>query len=243
MKKVLWVLLALVLIAGILIWRVIANLDGIVAGIIEDAGSQALGTTVSVDALELKLTEGSATIGGLTVANPDGWEAANAFELDSITVAIDINSLSEAAPLVLRTVNIGESRVAYEMKADGSNNLQDLLSGIESGSGEEAPADSAGQPMLMRIDTLSFAGMDVAVTAESPEAEGGVQEQNIRIPSLQMSQVGGPNGGTPTAIAGAIGKQMTSEILEAAAKEGVNRLIEKEKEKLGERLMDKLKGD
>ena len=239
MKKVLWIFLALLVIGGLLIWRVVANLDAIVAGLIEDAGSSALGTQVAVSGVELNLGEGRATIAGLTVANPDGWTAANAFELDRISVALDLQSLN-APVLVIRDVDIDTSRVAYELRADGSNNLQDLLDGIETSEPTEPEAAPSESSLLLRIDQLAFDGLEMSVTAESPEAEGGVQEQQLALPALNMSNVGGTEGAPPEAIAKAIGTEMAGAVLAAAAREGVNRLIEKEKEKLGEKIGEKL---
>lgn len=239
MKKVLWVLLALLILGGILIWRVVANLDAIVAGLIEDAGSSALGTEVAVSDVELNLGEGRATIAGLTIANPDGWTAANAFELDRISVALDLQSLNSPV-LVIKDVDIDSSRVAYELRADGSNNLQELLEGMESPEQAEQEPAPAESDLLLRIDQLSFDGLAMSVTAESPEAEGDVTEQQINLPALNMSNVGGAQGAPPDAIASAIADQMVSEMIEAAAREGVNQLIEKEKEKLGEKISEKL---
>ena len=243
MKKFLLVMLVLVLLAGVYIWRVVANLDETIAGFIEQAGSEALGTSVSVESLDLTLTEGKVTLGGLRVANPPGWDAASAFELDSITVALDLNSLS-GQPLVLKTVDIGSSRVAYELRADGSNNLQELMGGMQSSDdsapSEDAPAGDAGEALPLRIDALRFAGMDVDLTIETPD---GVQERSLQLPPIEMDGVGGPSGAAPEVIAAAVGKEMTTTILAAAAKEGVNRLIESKTERLKNRLLDRLKGD
>ncbi len=243
MKKFLLVMLVLVLLAGIYLWRVVANLDETIAGFIEQAGSEALGTSVSVESLDLTLTEGKVTLGGLRIANMPGWEGANAFELDSITVALDLDSLS-GQPLVLKTVDIGSSRVAYELRADGSNNLQELMEGMQSSGdsapSEDAPADEVSEAPPLRIDALRFAGMDVAMTIDTPD---GVQERLLQLPPIEMDQVGGAAGAPPQAIAAAVGQEMTATILAAAAKEGVNRLIESKTERLKNRLLDRLKGD
>lgn len=239
MKKVLWVLLALLIVIAILIWRVVANLDTLVAGLIEGAGSNALGTEVVVNGVELNLGEGRATIAGMTIANPEGWTAAHAFELDRISIALDLQSVN-AAVLVIKDVDIDTSRVTYELRADGSNNLQELLEGMKTPEQAEQDPAPAESDLLLRIDQLAFEGLEMSVTAESPDPEGGVTEQQLTLPALNMTNVGGTQGAPPGAIASAVASEMVSEMLEAAAREGVNRLIEREKEKLGEKISDKL---
>jgi hypothetical protein len=243
MKKIFWVLLVLVFILGVVIWRVFANLDGIVAGLIQDAGSRALKTEVTVSGIELKLTEGSATIGGLRVANPEGWSQAPIFDLERISVDIDINSIGKPV-IVLDAIEIGRSSVSYEMKADGSNNMTDLLSGIERSSDVREPEESSAAQTLLAIKRLTFDGMDVSVTAEAPPeaGESAPRESSFALPELQMTNVGG-TGAAPQKVATEIGKEMAGEIMQAAAREGVNKLIERQKEKLTERLLDKLKGN
>ncbi len=240
MKKVLLIVLAVVVVGtGVLAWRVLANLDAIVAALIESEGSKALGTQVSVSGVEIDLRGGAAAIAGLTVANPGGWTAPNAFELDRVSVDIDLASLKTDV-IVLSEIDIDETRVAYEMRANGTNNLQELLSGMDSGAEEgEAPAEeSEGGDILLRIDSLQFEGLKATARVEDPREPGTMKEEQLTLPALDMTSVGGSAGSPPQKIAAEIGGQMAREVIEAAAKKGITQLIKDEAGKLGGKLTD-----
>ena len=235
-KKILWVVLALVVILGILVWRVFANLDAIVASIIETEGSKALGTEVAVSGVTLDLTSGKAGISGLTIANPDGFSGGDAFALDSIEVQIDIASL-QTDVFVIDSVNIGGSSIAYELKADGSNNFQALMDGMSSG-GDSSGGDSGPGTKLI-IDKLNFAGSNITVTSEME----GVENQDVNLPGFNMSGVGRPNGATSGEVAKAVAGELTGAVIAAAAKAGLQKKLEEEKQGFMDRVKDKLGGD
>jgi uncharacterized protein involved in outer membrane biogenesis len=237
-KKTLWVVLAIVAVLAILIWRVFANLDSIVAGVIEDSGSKALGTSVSVSGVSINLTEARAGISGLTIGNPDGFSRGNLFELDGIEVELNLESLSQDV-IVIEDVQIGSTRVSYEILADGSNNVQALLDGIDSGSSEAAPEGDAGPPLKLIIDRLNFSGAEVSISS----AMEGVEDQQLSLPGINMTGLGRPNGATTGAISKAVATELAGAVVEAAARAGVNKALEEEKEKLSDKLMDKLRGD
>jgi uncharacterized protein involved in outer membrane biogenesis len=245
MKKILLIVLAVVVLAaGVVAWRVLSNLDAIVASLIEREGTRALGTQVSVSGVEIDLRAGAAAIAGLTVANPPGWTATNAFELDRVSVDIDLASLKTAV-IVLSEVDIDEARVAYEMRANGSNNLQQLIAGMDAGAGdtEAAPEDSSGSDILLRIDALEFEGLTASARVEDPRKPGEIKEEQLQLPALDMTGVGGAAGSPPQKIAAEIGEQMAREVIGAAAKKGLSRIVREEAGKLGEKLSDMLKRD
>ena len=86
------------------------NIDGIVKDLVEQVGTETTGTEVRVADVSINLGEGSATLSGLTVANPPGFSAEPLFSLGSIKVAIDTASLTlgasasvQGAPVVADT--------------------------------------------------------------------------------------------------------------------------------------------
>lgn len=162
-SKILWIGLAVVLVVVILVTRVISNLDGIVAGIIEHVGSDVLKTDVSVSGVKIDLGEGQAAIGGLEIANPPGFSRANIFEMDGIAVGLNLESLSEDV-LVIEAIVIKNPRISLELDADGKSNLDALMANIESGP-QEVPAEDTGEGARMIIDHFDFSGATVKVTA------------------------------------------------------------------------------
>jgi len=240
-KKVMWVGIALVLVVVILIARVVSNLDAIVASIIEEEGSSALNTEVTVSGVSIDLGAGKAGIAGLTIANPAGY-SGNAFELDGIEVGLNLESLSQDV-LVIDSINIQHPHVNYEMKADRSNNMDVLLSGIDSSSTEspgEASEVSDGDAMKMIIDALHFSGGTVSVLVEgSPEAS-----KELQLPGINMRSIGRSQGGvTADVIANEIASELIGAIIKAIAKAQIESAIEKEKKGLSDKIKNAFKRD
>ena len=75
MKKALLALLVIGVVGiGYGAYRLTASLDSIVKAAIEEHGSKATGTRVEVAGVHIELKEGSATVTGLVVTNPDGFD-------------------------------------------------------------------------------------------------------------------------------------------------------------------------
>jgi hypothetical protein len=227
-----------VLILVVLIWRVFANLDGIVASAIESAGSEALKTSVSVSDVKINLSEGKAAIGGLTVANPDGYSNANLFELEGIEVDLDLGSIGKDV-LVITSIHIQNPKMIFEGDAAGGSNMQTLIENMESGSGGGEALDNNGAgestPLRMIIDKFEFSGADVHATSELKPGES----MDLKLPPISMKGIGRSEGGVTADV---VGKEITSElagaVIGAAAKAGLEKAIEKKTKSF----LDKLKG-
>ena len=103
-----------VVLAAIIAWQLFANLDNIVAGIIEDVGSDVLKTDVSVSGVSIDLRSGKAIIAGMTIANPQGYSKANLFELNNIAVELDLDSLNEDV-LVINAIRIKNPQIYFSL--------------------------------------------------------------------------------------------------------------------------------
>ena len=147
-KKILICVVFLMLFAG---GGLFFYLDSIVKSGIEIVGSSVLGTAVTVDSVSLSPLSGQGSISGLRVANPEGFESQYAFELDSILVSINVNTIfTDAAEI--ESLIIMQPIITYETKIT-SDNIRTLLDNLsEEGS---VPADSdvaedSGQQMIIR---------------------------------------------------------------------------------------------
>lgn len=76
MRKIILIVVAVLVVAiGAGVAFLSSNLDSIVKKVIETAGTEVAGVKVSVGDVKISLSEGKATIAGLTVANPPGFSA------------------------------------------------------------------------------------------------------------------------------------------------------------------------
>ena len=233
-KKVLVVVGGIVLVLSVFIWQVVANLNSIVASVIEDVGTEVMETEVKVSGLAITLKEGKVTIAGLTIANPDGYSRAKLIEMEGIEVALDIASLNQEV-LVIKSIRIHNPRISFEVDADGGNNMQTLLDNMGSdSSADETVVD--GEEKRMIIDLLEFSGGHVKASSSAKPGE----VTDINLPAINMSGIGRKKGGiTADVAAEKIAKELIGEIISVAVKASINKAIKKE----AQGLLDKLKSD
>ena len=134
-KKVLIGVGVIIVVLLVIVWQVGSNLDKIVAGVIEDVGSDVLKTSVSVSGVEIDLKGAKAGIAGMTIANPKGYSRANLFELEGISVDLDIKTVTQDV-LVIKAIYIQNPKILFEGNASGGSNMQTLLDNIESGASD-----------------------------------------------------------------------------------------------------------
>ncbi len=237
-KKVLIGVGGVLLVLIVFIWQVVANLDSIVAGVIEDIGSETLKTQVSVSGVSIDLKAGKAGIAGLTIANPDGFSSAKLFDMEGIEVDMDIKSMNEDV-LVIESILIKNPKISFEGTASGGSNMQSLLDNIDNASEGEGGAEE-GKALKLIIDRFEFSGGLVHATSEAKPGE----ELDLNLPAIKMSGIGRSQGGVTADVAV---KKITDELLNAviksAVKAGVNKALEEKKKGFMDKLGEKLKGD
>ncbi len=244
MKKILIVIAGLIVVLCIALYILIGNLDKIMKGAIENVGSELLGVPVTVAGVELNLKSGVGQITGFTVANPTGYQAQNAFEMDMIRLGIDIGSLGKQ-PLVINELNIQSPKVELEAKKDGSINLQTLLDNINKNSAkvdekatEEHPAqEGAGEKEPVKLSFKKLAITGATVNAVVPEQDPA----QVVIPDMVKENVGGAEGLTPAQVGGVIIGDIVAQSLEAALEKKLTEKVEEAARGLFEDLRNKLK--
>lgn len=248
MKKIaLGAFLVLLLTIGFGAYYLLSNLDGIVKAAIENYGSQATQTAVRVESVQIVLKDGSGSIRGLTVGNPQGFVAKQAFSLGEISTQIDLKSLSEDV-IVIEHITVRAPEVFFELNAKGENNLNVLNRNLSSGASGSSASSSSGkssdsEPKLI-IRKLLFVDGNIHASVVPLN-----KDYELKLPKIELKNLGGKNGATPTQIADQVLKVLTDRALAEVKKKGIdqykvkleseiNKRLESEKEKIG----DKLKG-
>jgi len=237
-RKVLIAIGGVVLVLVVFIWQVVANLDSIVARVVEDVGSDVLKTEVKVSGMAISLKEGKVGIAGLTVANPEGWSSAKVIEMEGIEVTLDIASLNQDV-LVIKSIRILQPLIVFESDAAGGSNMQTLLDNMNSESAESTTSEgetSESEEMLLIIDQLNFSGGLVKISSEAKPGE----VIDLSLPAIKMSDIGRKKGGiTPEMAIEKASKKLIEKIISAAAKAQMKKAVEKKTKGW----LDKLKGD
>ena len=237
-RKVLIGLGGVLLVLVVFVWQVVANLDSIVAGVIEEDGSKVLKTKVTVSGVSINLKEGKASIGGVKIANPYGYSSPNLLDMEGIEIDLDIESLSQDV-LVIESIRIQNPQISYEGDEAGGSNMLTLLDNMEGDSRAESGTSESGE-LKMIIDQFTFSGGHV--TAISAAKPGEVLE--LDLPAIKLSGIGRAQGGvTSDVVVEKIAKKLVNGIVEAAVRAGVDEAIEKKKKGFMDKLGEKLKGD
>ena len=237
MKVVIGVVVVLVLaVAGAGVF-LLQNLDGIVKDLIEDIGTEVVGQKVSVADVKVNLAEGSASISGLSVANPPGFSAEPVFSLGNIKVAIDTGSITGPV-YVINEISVSDVSVLAEQKGT-STNVQTLLDGMpQSEGGEASTSESAsGSDVLLAINQVNFANGSMELRSDQFE------NQKVELSRLNLRNLGTPeNGLTPEEVGAEVANQLVDQITDAVT-DAIAQYAKKEAEKavkakLGEKLGD-----
>jgi len=221
MKKLYIVIAVVALIAGLLFY-VGSQLNGIVAGLIEEHGSAATQTPVRVAGVSIELSEASGTISGLTVGNPDGF-SGNAIEMGNFSLTLDPSSLTEDV-IVIEDILVSGARLNIVQQANG-NNLQELLRNLDVGTGDASDDEGEGKKLIINRFTLE----DASASLTAPDL-GDVRE--VTLPTITVRDIGrSSNGATGAQVAKQLLQPVFNQALESGA---VQAIKDKASEKLDE---------
>jgi hypothetical protein len=188
MKKVLLgIVVLLLLLVGGGLYLVYTNLDLIVERGIETAGTEAAGTPVRVDAVDLDLLAGSATIRGFTLANPPGYSDAAMLSFAELAVVIDTASLNRNGIHIV-SVTARNPHLLYESH-DGTANLDVMRERMAS---DEPAPDAAASDFNIVIDSILIEGISATVSSDLMPQPADVDLGDIRLQDLS---------GTPDEVA------------------------------------------
>ncbi len=227
MKKKIIIAVILVLIlamAGAALY-VFSNLNSIVKTAIEKYGSQATKTPVRVSSVKIKLSDGEGAVLGLRVANPSGFTFPSIITLDDISARIAVKSVT-GTPIVIDNLLISGPEVFYEMKEDGTANVDILRKNLAPAGhpGEEQPQKSPkGKQIKLRIRKLVFEKGKVHVSVAKMMDKPSL----IELPRLELTDIGRQDGATPAEIARTIATALAEETARVVARTQGERLLRK----------------
>ena len=231
------VLLVVLLVAGAL-YYVAANLDSIVAGFIEEKGSEATQTEVRVGRVDIDIRGGEGRIAGLRVANP--WQFSNepAISFQEFRIRLDPMSV-RADPLVIGEISVDGAEILLEQTTQG-NNLQVLLEALG-----RQPANGGSESEGPEVIIERFALGESVVKVRVPDLN---ESREVTVPAMVVSDIGrASNGATATEVTKQVLEPVIRRALESGAAASLeDRLRDKVDETKGrvlDDLRDRLKSD
>jgi hypothetical protein len=232
MKKWLYIGGGVVVLGVAALVAVLVFSGSILKTIIEDTGTKATQTKVTLDDVSLSPMSGEGSLKGLVVGNPAGFKSAQAFKLDLVSLKVDTSTITNDV-IVVKEVVIAGPDVTYELGDTGDDNIrviqkntQAFAGGGKAGGGAPAgkPAPSpeqaakSGKEKKVVIENLYVRGGKVAVTA----AALGGKPLGTALPDIHLTNIGKSSGGATGAevaeqVIGAIAKSAQSAVSKIGA--------------------------
>ena len=209
--KIVGGILAVVVIAIVGVVVVIySNLDSIAKDAVEEYGPQFTGVSVTLAKVELSPENGEGKLSGLVVGNPKGYQTDSAFKLGSVSMNIDISSLTSDT-IIIKSIVIDKPDITYEF-GDGGSNVDVIGKNVEKaagGPGTKNEEKKEGPEKKMIIENLIVSNGKVSVS--HPLLKG--KKLGSGLPTIRLKDIGKDKKG------GATPAEVVNKIMDAIKKQ------------------------
>ena len=237
MKKILIGLFVIIGVAIVAATIFVGKLDELIADTIRTQGSETLGSKVDVESVVTDLKQGSATITGLTIANPRGYKAEHALVINNFTAQVDYQDQ------IVEKITIDRPIINAELISVDKNNFQDLVNAMPAS--DEDTEEEGSEELILTIEELQLINAQVNVVHEKLGEQSFVMDNFLvrnltgtvdQISDTLISQLTNHISSQVTAYA----KQQLTEVVKEKVKEEIKEALN---EKLNEEFGEELKGE
>lgn len=162
--------------------------DGLARATVESAIGRAVGTEATLEGMDLGLFSGEATLEGLRVANPDGFESPDVLSLRNGRVAVEPLSLL-ADTVDVRRLTLEGMELTLEQRGTRSN-LTPILASVREATAGRAPEDET------RYRVREMVIRDVTGRVRLGTGSGPGADATVEIPEIRLEDVGTGRGGS-----------------------------------------------
>jgi len=233
------IIVVLLLLSGGALWFLAnGSLNDYIKNQIETVGTQVTEQTVSVKAVEIKLTSGAGSILGINLANPKTYSQPNAFSLGEMTLDINLESLT-SSPIIIDAIVIKSPEAFVQFTQTGGSNIQDILDAIERNTpkGDASAVDTEqGTEPKIKVSKIVLAGTALTLDLSA----FGNKEHSATLPDIILNNIGGDAGLPASQLGSEIVKQALSKIWQQAKATQKKKLMDGAKDKLKEEAKKKL---
>lgn len=180
MKKAIIAVLAIIVVAGVVIFM---NMGNIAKTLVERVATNTLQTPVTVGSLDISIAEQRVQLDGLVIKNPEGFPSADMMKVASIVIAAEDLT---GETLIFREVAVNGMEVFYDLTPQG-NNLSTVKKNIKASDSNES-ADSPAAERKVAIRALNIAG--ARITPNVSGIEGKSFSKTVDLPEINMTNIG-----------------------------------------------------
>ncbi len=210
--------IVVLLVVGVIV--VGAFLGSIVKAGMETVGPKVTQTTLTVEAVNISLLGGSASVKGLVLGNPSGYQASQSISVGDAAVSLAPGSLL-SDKIVVRSIAVRDAEITFEGNPFGANNLTKIMDNVNAmtasaaSAGTNAPASSAGgkkPAKKLEVDDFLITGAKIHANLT------GVvnKEITLPLPDIHLTDLGkGSDGITAADLTKTVLGQITSGTIKA----------------------------
>jgi uncharacterized protein involved in outer membrane biogenesis len=230
LKKIFWggVITFVVLVAAAIL-VISAFLGDIVKRGVERVGPQITKVSIKLDAVQLSPWNGSASVRGLVVGNPEGYQTPQA--ISAGTIAVDLKPLSVFSDkIVLRSLHMESPEITFEGGL-GGNNLSKIMDNVNAAAHTAAQTDNsvststtaqAKPSKKLEVDDILITGARVHVSLTNL----GGKESTLSLPPIHLTDLGkNEDGITATELTRSVLDALVTTTIKAVAQAGVDKSI------------------
>lgn len=202
----------------ILVIVLVLNLNTATKALIETVGTETLKTDVKLSGLDISLKNQTVALSGLTIRNPEGFQAKDLLKVGEIKVAAgDLTGDT----IVLNEVTLRDMEVTYELGTGGSN-LGKVKSNIRTSPGSSGGDDGAGKSVVIKSLNIEGARLIPALVAG-----GKGTSAPVPLPPIRLSNIGSQSrpASAPEAIARVLNEIIRVSVA-TASREGLAKSLE-----------------
>lgn len=174
---------------------VISSIDSIVKTAVEEFGSKATKTRVTLNEVEISAS-GKGALRGFTMGNPAGFKTESAARLGEIKIDLDVATVTEDV-VIIREIVIAGPEITYELASGGSNidairkNVEEFTGGAAKGAPKEKAAAKEEGGTRLIIENLYIRDGKVNVSATFLRGK----TMTAPLPAIHLKDIGKDKGG------------------------------------------------
>lgn len=207
------VLLGLLLVVVLAIGGVVLAINFMATDLISEAGTEALGVEMRLSRFLLEPFAGHVALGGLSIANPPGFESEHFLKLGGGDLRLKVGSVL-GDPVVVEHLTFDGVAVTLERNTKGTN-YGVILDNLGSGGSAAAADDDA--PAGPNVVIRELVIRDIEAVVKVSAAGRKLADKSVAVPEIKLQNLGDPEQGMEM---GELAALLTRQLLESVSKSG-----------------------
>lgn len=212
--KIIAVLVVLLIVGVIgLVVLGLSQIDKIAKEAIERGGTYAMQVDTTVETVDVNLTAGTATMNGLNIANPNGFDTDHFINLGDSSASVNIESINTDT-IVMPEITLTGIDVILD-KGGNPSNYNTILNSLKRFESKEESTPDAAQPgKKLIIDRLLLEDINIRV-ANMPGVSLAIGDVAVNIPEIELRDVGKEESMTTAEVINLVVKTVLAAAVEA----------------------------